>query len=554
MSMQLKKNANPPRGAMDILEEATHLLRNTPATAWLIYLAGMLPFLLGLLYFWGDMTRHALSYSHLAAAAFGLTLLFIWMKTAQARFAGLLMAQAARRPRPAWKPSGYLLAAVHQTIFQSTGLFLLPLALLLTLPYPWAFAVYQNLAVTEEARMSPLKQAFAQAHALASKWPMQNATIQLILSLLGLFVFINVFVTILALPFIFNRLTGFETQFSLSGFHAVNTTLLAATMALTYLCIDPLQRAVYALRCLYGLSETTGEDLRSDLARTMRTVRRNATSLVLVPLCLTLLTAAMGRANPPAEKPHPVTVEMLDATIDEVMRQRHFTWRMPIKEMEEKQTDDSWLGWIIKWLGDAIRDTFHWLNQWTEKLAEWLRSLFEPEDRSEKGETSDAWVARTRIILYVLVGLVALAIALFLLRHRLKSKRQPAEPISSEGAAEPPDLAQEYVAADTLTVDRWLQLAREKLQSGEMHLAVRAYYLAVLAHLAAVGMLTLARHKSNYEYLLELRRRLSSETDILATFSDSVATFDRVWYGSHQIGRCELEKLTRRQQRILAFG
>ena len=45
------------RGPFDLLEEATHLLRTAPAATLAVYYLGAVPFVLGLLYFWADMSR-----------------------------------------------------------------------------------------------------------------------------------------------------------------------------------------------------------------------------------------------------------------------------------------------------------------------------------------------------------------------------------------------------------------------------------------------------------------------------------------------------------------
>jgi hypothetical protein len=45
--------------ALEILEEAVHSLRSTPAAVLCLYFTGALPFVLGYLYFWADMSAGA---------------------------------------------------------------------------------------------------------------------------------------------------------------------------------------------------------------------------------------------------------------------------------------------------------------------------------------------------------------------------------------------------------------------------------------------------------------------------------------------------------------
>jgi hypothetical protein len=100
-----------------------------------------------------------------------------------------------------------------------------------------------------------------------------------------------------------------------------------------------------------------------------------------------------------------------------------------------------------------------------------------------------------------------------------------------------PDLQDENVGADQLPEDGWLQMARQLLEAGDLRLALRAYYLASLADLAQRNLIAIARYKSNRDYERELARRAHAFPVLLETFHDNVGTFDRVWYGLHEVTR-----------------
>ena len=68
------------KGAFDLIEEATQLLRTAPVATLAVYYLGAIPFVLGLLFFWADMSRSPFAHQHHAEAALGLALLFFWMK------------------------------------------------------------------------------------------------------------------------------------------------------------------------------------------------------------------------------------------------------------------------------------------------------------------------------------------------------------------------------------------------------------------------------------------------------------------------------------------
>ena len=98
-----------------------------------------------------------------------------------------------------------------------------------------------------------------------------------------------------------------------------------------------------------------------------------------------------------------------------------------------------------------------------------------------------------------------------------------------------PDLTDENVAADQLPEDGWTTLGRELLARGEFRLALRAFYLASLAHLAERNLVSLARFKSNRDYERELQRRAHAFPDLQTVFGEIVSAFDRVWYGRHEV-------------------
>src|SRR5258708_22219394 len=87
------------KSAIELTEEAVHLLRQKPVVL-LEYYVGALPFVLGGLCFWMDMARSPLAYEHLAGGSLGMGALFLWMKFWQAIFAGDARALLAGAPTP----------------------------------------------------------------------------------------------------------------------------------------------------------------------------------------------------------------------------------------------------------------------------------------------------------------------------------------------------------------------------------------------------------------------------------------------------------------------
>ena len=60
-------------------------------------------------------------------------------------------------------------------------------------------------------------------------------------------------------------------------------------------------------------------------------------------------------------------------------------------------------------------------------------------------------------------------------------------------------------------------------------------YLASLAYLGGHSLIAIDRGKSNHDYARELRRRTRSKPEIMPAFSDTMAIFERSWYGMYDV-------------------
>src|SRR6058998_4179531 len=192
------------------------------------------------------MSRGSTAYEHCAPAALAVSLLFLWMKTWQAIFARHLKAQITGRPAAAMTLSGFFRTALNQTILQPSGLFLLPLSLLIVLPFGWLYAFYQGVTVFGAEVGVTAKHVFERAARQAHLWPRQNHLLLGALLLFGLVIFLDVAIGLATVPSLLKMLFGIESAFTRSpwGFLSpggfLNSTFMATAVALTYLCLDPL--------------------------------------------------------------------------------------------------------------------------------------------------------------------------------------------------------------------------------------------------------------------------------------------------------------------------
>lgn len=549
----MTKYGKHSKSAIAVLEEAVHFLRLLPTTMLLSYYVGSLPFILGLLYFWADMSRSAFAKEHLAVASFGLALLFIWMKFWHAIFGRQIRAKLLRTSHQVWPIHRLFSMVASQTLIHSTGLFILPLAALFMIPFGWCYAFFQNVTVLTDNESYSLRDMCRRALRQAKMWPLQNHTLIGVFSIFGLVVLFNASIAILMLPYLLKKFLGLETVFTISGLHAINTTFLATVLGITYLCMDPLVKVVYGLRCYYGEALQSGADLKTEL----HIFKSKGSLFIAILIFFSLLAPFQANGEQqfklsPAELT-PVSPEQLDRSIDEVLERREFAWRLP-RDKQQLEDDEAPgpLASIIRWALEAIGKGLKTLVNWIQKLDEWLDNLW---PKTEKGinHKDDDWRESIRFLLILLVIVLIIVLIYYLTKLRQKRQTSQAE-AESEAVTSAPDLTDEGVKADELPVNRWLELAKEMIARGSLRLAMRALYLATLACLAEKELITIEIYKSNRDYERELYRRAYEKIELLKAFSKNIMIFDRVWYGMHKITPNDVDKYLADQERIMSLA
>ncbi|HEY0550502.1 MAG TPA: DUF4129 domain-containing protein [Verrucomicrobiae bacterium] len=529
--MKPRRNPDDTLSGLDLLEEAIHALRLAAPGTLLSYYIGAVPFVLAALFFWSDMSRSGLAEQHLVGGAIALSLLFVWMKIWQSIFALKLSAQIANEPSPKISMAALFRAVGSQALIHSTGLFLIPVAAQILLPIVWVFGFYQSATVL--GLREPTLTALARRSWKQARWSvMQGHTAIAVLALFSIFVFFDICLAVLGAPHLLKLLMGLETDFTLSFASTVNTTFLAAAAGVTYLCIDPLIKAVYTMRCFYGESRATGEDLRVAL-RSFRTPAMAALILLLALGQLTFTHAAKVEPQPPTS----ARGTELDGSIERVLERAEYTWRSPRPKSEKMKPEESAL-----W--QRFRD---WAKKTARAFFDWLDKAFGSK-RTATGGGKFSFASEGFLYILIAAVLVIIGVLVWLL-WRTRSRSSSAE-LEATPAAPIPDLARDDVAGDELPVDGWMKLALELLERGELRLAMRAFYLSSLAHLAGRNLVNIARFKSNRDYERELLRRSHALPDLSKTFSENVSVFDRVWYGRHDINGDLLQHFRTNVERI----
>ena len=537
------------RTALQLVEEAVRVLRSAPPAVLITHFLGSAPCLLYAVYFFTDLSRGAFGSEHVIGESLTFTALYGWMKSWQAVSAAQLRAALLRQPLPPWTVARVFRLAAAQLLLQPVGLVLRFAASAMLFPYVWTATFFQNVSVLGDGSHAGVRDLCGDAWREAKRWPKQAHAITAYLTVFGFFVYVNFTSLGASLPVLLKSFFGVETVFSHYSGGMLNPTFLVAMYALTYLFLDPIRKAIVTLRCFYGRSILTGEDLAVEMKQLRRAVPTGATVLG----CVLLLLA--GTLPSPAamteEAPSRVESSELNRSIEDILERREFTWRAAREKAVEKSPEqmnlaERWLRDLKKFKERVLWQIGHLAGRLFRKLGDWFSGG--SGDRSQRGDFL-SWLGSIRVIFWIVAIAAATVLAVLIARRW----RMPvSEPAVAEPMSAAPDLREESVTADQLPEDGWLQLARELLDRGELRFALRALYLAGLAHLGTRELIRLAQHKSNRDYDRELHRRARTQDELLRAFDRNLEAFERAWYGDHPVTPEALGDFSANLERIRA--
>ncbi|MCB1076670.1 MAG: DUF4129 domain-containing protein [Verrucomicrobiae bacterium] len=549
-----RRDRDQSTGALQIAEEAFQLLRTTPAAGLWQYYLGTVPFVLAAFYFWADMSRSSHAKGEAAFGATVLTLAYFWMKGWQGLFCRTLWERLHPSGRPLRLSRGRFLRHLAAQAFIHA--FALPIRLISLVFIGWTYAFFQNasvLAFTQDFGRQPLRRTVGLATRFAHQQWGQNYLILLLMSVIAFFVWLNMMGSMTLIPMALKISFGIESAFTINPESTLmNTTFLFATFLLTFLVVDPMMKAIYTLRCFRGLSRTTGTDLLSRLARVQS--KALATAALAIALFAHPSIAQETPPSPPAAAENsakPVTPSDLQNSIEETLRQKKYQWRYPRQAIEgDADSEKGWLARQLSALADSIERSVKRLGKALESL---MKRLFENDGaRSRRHGTPGEGVAEgigifAKVLLIAVVAALITWVIILIVRRAGHAKPLP---LDDGGLAGPIDLESETILATQLPEDEWMRLAREQIAKGEHRLAVRALFLASLAHLGDRGLLGIARFKSNRDYVRELLLKARSLPELRAAFGENVRLFEWVWYGLHEIGQDSIDRFIANYERI----
>ncbi|MFN0138905.1 MAG: DUF4129 domain-containing protein [Pyrinomonadaceae bacterium] len=161
-------------------------------------------------------------------------------------------------------------------------------------------------------------------------------------------------------------------------------------------------------------------------------------------------------------------------------------------------------------------------QKWWREFWEWLRKQV-PEPNISPGEGLN--LAPLKLVLQIIVFAAVIGLVLFLLwrfvpyastRFRLRARDEKGDRV----------ILGETIGDDESATDIFAEAERLALD-GDLRGAIRKGYIAVLCELGDRKIVRLARHKTNRDYLRDVRKR----ERIYDGMSGLTSNFERNWYG-----------------------
>jgi hypothetical protein len=158
---------------------------------------------------------------------------------------------------------------------------------------------------------------------------------------------------------------------------------------------------------------------------------------------------------------------------------------------------------------------------------------------------SSAGIGSLKLWLQVLVFVAVLGLIGFLLYKFVPSISTRFGPKKKSGGDRV--ILGERISADESAHDLFDE-AERLAREGNLRGAIRKGYIALLCELSDRKVIGLARHKTNRDYLRDVRKR----SDLFENMSGMTVNFERNWYGLHAAETADWEDFRDRYRRTIA--
>jgi len=568
----MKRKANISElSAFELITESFILIKNLPILQIGSYYIGTMPFMIVFLFFWATMSFNPDGINQLGLYSIILVILFIWMKTWQAIFTQNLKKQIYQE-KVSYKVRDFIRITKIQLLTQPIGIISVPLSIFTLFFFPLFYSYHQNLTVlsTSDDEISEIRR---KAWKFAGTERKQNLLLTWLLSpyqlifglsllllilpiieksvpevpfyllfsfgLIGLIplnpfgfaVALNISVFIFQIPYLLKIFFGFETIFTISGPYFFNTTFLMVIIVFTYLCLDPLIKAVYTLRCFYLETKVNGDDIKLKLnsiihKKNIKTIFSSMILLLFFLCTFSKLNAVNDLVNDSADNLE-ISKSDFDKAVESTFQKSIYKWRIID---DNKRIDEDKNSFFY-----SIKTTIRKIVKFFAKIIRKIIEFFTGEEQSikyQKKSKIDFSISLKIILLLLIIISVVLILKIF-----IKFQRKEKETLQNEmeEIIPLPDLKKDEVNIQQYSDSGWMDLAKEYEEKGDLLLALRAIFLAILAFLASQKLITLKKFKSIRNYKDELFRKVHQNQDILNIYIENAYIFEKIWYGNETV-------------------
>jgi len=553
-----KKRRHSETGALQILEEAFHLLRTTDLrNYWMLYL-GMVPFSITLMVLVAEMSRRSGEDGTAAIISAILVLSYFWLRYCQAKFCSGLWETISPGIIEPLKPGRRLPRLAAYWCIQAFHGPLVLVGLFLAIPFGWIIAALENssvLVLTRDGGDRPFRSLVNDSLRYSNYQWAQNHGILLTFFFVSLFSWMNLVGTCLMIPMFAKSIFGIDSIFSLNPIAAIaNTTFVLGSVLLTWMVISPMMMAAYTLRCFYAESRSTGADILSRLAACQKSKSReknrdalSKVALIGLAFVLQMPTATSAVA---AEDVQVASADELREEIGQTLQQPKYRWKLPRHLRDEDSEEKGWVAEQLNGIALSVRTAVEKAGDWIKEMLDKLsKQTPEQSDKSSQFDSGFFKNLGSTLSISLMVVVAGLLVWLGFIAYRKYRGSEKAR-VTDAGSSGPIDLESEDIVATQLPEDEWMRLAQEQMAKGESRLAIRALFLATLANLGDRGLLRIARFKSNRDYSRELEMRARQEIVLREAFTENTTVFERAWYGLHQLGEGTVEQFMCNYERI----
>lgn len=166
------------------------------------------------------------------------------------------------------------------------------------------------------------------------------------------------------------------------------------------------------------------------------------------------------------------------------------------------------------------------IERWIDRIIEWLSGLLPRPSGGPQMSASPGLARFMQIVIILLVSGLVLFTVYKLAPHIFPSWRRSKKDIDGD----------RVILGETIEKDRTpndlLREAELLSQQGDNRGAIRKGYIALLFELSERGAVGLARHKTNRDYLRDVRK----QEGLFAPMSGLTGVFESAWYGSQAVG------------------